>query len=160
MPWEEQSEHVEEKDLELYLKDQLNHDEISAIDTHLGRCEDCANKLAEQDTCLWYMAELNSPEGADIGERRQQPRLATDDPATLRVLNPFSAGTWDVRIVDVSEGGLRAHTPKFLAPGSLIKVKMRYSVACGNVRYCVAGDNGFYAGVRLHDYFRAKTANP
>jgi hypothetical protein len=26
-------------------------------------------------------------------------------------------------------------------------------VACGDVRYCIPADDGFYAGVRLHDYF-------
>jgi hypothetical protein len=75
------------------------------------------------------------------------------NPASLQVLNPFTAGAWQVRIVDVSEYGLRTHTPKSLAPGSLIKVRMQYSVACGDVRYCIPTDDGFYAGVRLHDYF-------
>jgi len=160
MSWEAQSEHVEERALELYLKDQLNYDEVSAIDAHLAGCQDCASKLAEQDACLWYLAELTADGSAGNGEKRRQPRLATDDPASLQILSPFSAGTWDVRIVDVSEGGLRAHTPKSLAPGSLIKVKMRYSVACGDVRYCIPADSGFYAGVRLHDYFGTEAETP
>jgi len=66
------------------------------------------------------------------------------------------ADAWEVGIVDVSISGLRAFTPKSLLPGSLIKVKMQYSVACGDVRYCIPADDGFYAGIRLHDYFVPK----
>ena len=151
----EQTEHVHESELELYLKDQLSKESTATIDAHLGSCQACSSKLAEQDKCLWYLAELNNDAARD-GERRRHPRLATNDPATLQVLNPFSDDVWDVRIVDVSISGLRAHSPKILLPGSLIKVKMQYSVACGDVRYCIPGDNGFYAGVRLHDYFVPK----
>ena len=158
MSYEEQPEHVDEKDLELYLKEQLSQELASAVDAHLAACGDCAQKLSEQDKCLWYLAELSADDVPRDGEKRRHPRLPADDPASLQVLEPFSAEKWDVRIVDVSLDGLRAHTARMLAPGSLIKVKMRYSVACGDVRYCVAADNGFYAGVRLHDYFRADSA--
>lgn len=151
----EQTAHVHESELELYLKDELSRESLAAIDTHLRSCQACSGKLAEQDKCLWYLAELSSNE--DSGrERRRHPRLATDDPASLQVLNPFSDDVWEVRIVDVSISGVRTFTPKGLLPGSLIKVKMQYSVACGDVRYCIPADNGFFAGIRLHDYFVPK----
>jgi hypothetical protein len=152
----QRSEHVDENDLELYLKDRLITESMAAIEAHLAACSACAGKLAEQDKCLWYLAELSSEDGSPDGEKRRHPRLATNDPASLQVLNPFSPGYWDVRIVDVSKYGLRTHTPKSLLPGSLIRVKMQYSVACGDVRYCIPADHGFYAGVRLHDYFVPK----
>ena len=144
---------IPDKDLELYLKDQLTQESVAAIESHLAGCEMCANRLSEQDKCLWYLAELSRDGDFADGERRRHPRLATDDTASLQMLNPFSPGMWEVRIVDVSKSGLRTHTPKSLPEGSLIRVKMRYSVACGDVRYCVPADDGFYAGVRLHDYF-------
>ena len=149
----EQSAHIDEKDLELYLKDQLTNESISAINAHLASCHVCVNKLAERDKCLWYLAELSAPQAAGTGEKRKYPRLATDQPAALQSLHPFSVESWDVRIVDVSEGGLRTHTPRQMMPGALIRVKMLFSVACGDVRYCIPTDSGFYAGVRLHDYF-------
>ena len=149
----EQSKHIEEKDLELYLKAQLSNESISVIDAHLGGCGDCVTKLAEQDKCLWYLAELSDGDRAGDSDKRRHPRVVTNEPATIQVINPFCIDIWDVRIVDVSKGGLRTYTPKSLMPGSLIKVRMQYSVACGDVRYCVPADNGFYAGVRLHDYF-------
>ena len=152
----EQTEHVLENELELYLKDQLSKESLATIDAHLGSCQACSSKLAERDKCLWYLAELSSGENTGDGERRRHPRMATDNPASVQILNPFSAGIWDVRIVDVSRSGLRAHSPKSLLPGSLVKVRMQYSVACGDVRYCIPAENGFYAGVRLHDYFVPK----
>ena len=151
----EQTEHVHEGELELYLKDKLSRESLETIDAHLRSCQACSGRLAEQDKCLWYLAELNSSENPD-GERRRHPRVATDGPAILQVLNPFSAHVWQVRIVDVSISGVRALTTKSLQPGSLIKVKMQYSVACGDVRYCIPAEDGFYAGIRLHDYFVPK----
>ena len=151
----EQTEHVHESELELYLKDQLSRESLATIDAHLGSCQACSGKLAEQDKCLWYLAELSSNENSG-GERRRHPRLATDNPASLQVLNPFSDDVWEVRIVDVSRSGLRALTSRSLLPGSLIKMKMQYSVACGDVRYCIPAEDGFYAGIRLHDYFVPK----
>ena len=153
MSFAKQSEHADEKDLELYLKHQLTTESISAIDAHLANCQACVNKLAERDKCLWYLAELSAAEAAADAEKRRYPRLATNEPASLQLLHPFSLDVWDARIVDVSEGGLRTHTPRQLMPGSLIRVKIQFSVACGDVRYCVPADSGFYAGVRLHDYF-------
>jgi hypothetical protein len=153
MSFAEQSEHADENNLELYLKHQLTNESISAIDAHLASCHVCVNKLAERDKCLWYLAELSAPQSAGSGEKRGYPRLATDQPASLQLLHPFSVDSWDVRIVDVSEGGLRTHTPRQLMPGSLIRLKMQFSVACGDVRYCIPAGSGFYAGVRLHDYF-------
>ncbi len=112
-----QSEHVDEQDLELYLRYQLSNQSISAIDAHLVSCQVCVNKLVEQDKCLWYLAELSSDEDAG-GDRRRYPRLMTNEGASLQVLNPFSVGTWDVRIVNVSRTGLRTYTPKPLIPDS------------------------------------------
>jgi len=153
----EQTEHVHESELELYLKDQLSKESLAVMDAHLKSCRACSGKLAEKDKCLWYLAELTNDEVNVDGERRRHPRVATNEPASLQILNPFSDDIWDVRILDVSKSGLRTHTSKNLLPGSLIKVRMRYCVACGDVRYCIPAENGFYAGVRLHDYFVPKT---
>ena len=147
-------EHIIDTDLEAYLKDLLVAESANLVDLHLAGCQQCVQRLAEQDQALWYMAELTSTDQRVLaGEKRGQQRHATDEPAFLRVLVPFSNDSLGVRIVNVSMGGLRVHTPKNILPGSLIKVTMKYSVSCGDVRYCEAGESGFYTGVRLHDYF-------
>jgi hypothetical protein len=153
MPAAKQSEHIQEHDLELYLKAELSNESISVVDAHLTDCGDCVKKLAEQDQCLWYLAELSDSEPAGDNEKRRSTRVATDEAAAIQMINPFCIDTWDVRIVDVSKGGLRTFTPRDVTPGTLVKIKMQYSVACGDIRYCVPAENGFYAGVRLHDYF-------
>ena len=66
----EQTEHVLAHELELYLKDQLNKESLAVIDAHLGSCQACASKLAEQDQCLWYLAELAADESVFDGEGR------------------------------------------------------------------------------------------
>ena len=86
----------------LYLKHHLADEAISAINTHLAGCQVCVDKLAEQDKCLWYLAELHAAEGAGNSEKRRYPRVAIDEPASLQSLHPFSLDTWDVRIVDVA----------------------------------------------------------
>jgi hypothetical protein len=160
-PPSEHAGHISEDDLALYLKDSLSPDLMSTIDSHLQGCEVCCDKLAEQDKCLWYLAELNVADDAPIkGEKRREPRQATDDPATLQVLAPFSNTVMDVRIVDVAAGGVKVRTPESLAPGSLVRLKMRYSVACGDVRYCLPSEQRFNAGVRLHDYYFGPLAKP
>ena len=87
MSFAEQSEHLNENNLELYLKHQLTNESISAINAHLATCHVCVNKLAERDKCLWYLAELSAPQGACTGEKRRYPRLATDQPASLQLLH-------------------------------------------------------------------------
>lgn len=148
-----QSRHVDEEDLDLYLKAQLPKDAVLVIDAHLGTCQVCVNKLVERDKCLWYLAELSVDMGSNSREKRRHPRLITDTPALLQVLNPFSVCIWDGRIVNVSEGGLRTYTREPLTPGSLIRVTNQFTTICGDVRYCVPTDDGFYTGVRRHDYF-------
>ena len=146
--------HIDESELESYLKSHLSDGEVAALETHMAQCEDCTGKLAELDKCLAYLSELGTEEGGSLpSERRAYPRIATDEPAVLQVLIPFSRDAWAARIVDVSRGGLRTHTPKPLQPGSLIRVKMQFSIACGDVRYCIPAESGYYAGIRLHDYF-------
>src|SRR5690349_10266570 len=110
----QQTEHVLESDLELYLKDQVNEESLAAMDAHLGSCQACSGKLAERDKCLWHLAELTAHESVFDGERRRHPRVVTNEPASLQVLNPFSVDIWDVRILDVSKSGLRTHTSKNL----------------------------------------------
>ena len=40
---------------------------------------------------------------------RQAPRYVTEDPASIRVVLPFSGLHAEVRILDVSKGGLKLH---------------------------------------------------
>ncbi len=150
--------HAESEEIALYLKGQLSRDALPALEHHLASCESCVQTLREQDRYLWCLAEISTNEFSPEGEQRQYPRLATDEPAVIQSLAPFATEAWDVRIVDVSKGGVRIQTPRPLAPDSLIRVSMKFSIACGDVRHCTPTPTGYQAGIRLHDYFLANTA--
>jgi hypothetical protein len=150
--------HPETEEFGLYLKGQLAREPLLALESHLAACESCVRAMVEQDRYLWCLAEVSGSELTFDGEKRRYPRVATDEAASVQVLAPFQIETWDVRIVDVSKGGVRILTPRPLQPESLIRVKMRFSVSCGDVRHCSAAPGGFHAGVRLHDYFLASSA--
>ena len=150
--------HPEPDEFALYLKGQLSRDVIPALEHHLASCEACVQALREQDRYLWCLAEISTNEFSLEGEKRRYPRLGTDEPAVIQSLEPFATDAWDVRIVDVSRGGVRIQSPRPLAVDSLIRVKMKFSVACGDVRHCSPVENGFQVGVRLHDYFLAASA--
>lgn len=154
-----QSGHIDEADLERYLKAQLTKESISLIDAHLNSCPMCVNKLVERDKCLWYLAELSVDAGSHSKEKRRHPRVITNDAALIQVLNPFSPRVFEGRIVNVSESGLRAYTREHLPSGSLIRVTNQFATICGDVRYCLPKDEGFYTGLRRHDYFSPLIAN-
>jgi hypothetical protein len=150
--------HLEPEELALYLKGQLSLDSLPSLESHLAACETCVQTMCEQDRYLWCLAEISGDELAPDGDRRHSLRVATDQAASVQSLSPFSIDAWDVRVVDVSKGGVRIFTPRPLAFESLVRIKMKFTVACGDVRYCSPGEGGHYAGIRLHDYFLASTA--
>lgn len=151
--------HLEPEALALYLKGQLERDSLPDLESHLATCEPCVQALREQDRYLWCLAEISTNEFSPEGEKRRYPRLTTDEPAVIQLLAPFVPDHWDVRIVDVSKGGVRILTPRPLIAESLIRVQMKFSIACGDVRHCSPAANGYHAGIRLHDYFLANTAH-
>ena len=150
--------HLQTEEFALYLKGQLSLDSLVAAESHLATCATCVQAMVEQDKYLWFLAEVSGNELDVEGDKRRYPRVATDEAASLQLLAPFSKENWDVRVVDVSKGGVRVFTPQPLTPDTLIRLKMKSSVACGDVRHCLATPEGFYAGVRLHDYFMASSA--
>jgi hypothetical protein len=150
--------HPEPEEFALYLKGQLSPDVIPALEQHLAACEACVQALCEQDRYLWCLAEISADELTLDGEKRRYPRITTDEPAVIQSLAPFATDVWDIRIIDVSKGGVRIHTPRPLEPESLIRVSMKFSIACGDVRHCTSTVDGYHAGIRLHDYFLANTA--
>ena len=115
--------------------------------------------MVEQDKYLWFLAEVSGDELSIDGEKRRYPRIATDEAATVQVLDSvFRRQPGTCASVDVSKGGVRIVTPAPARPDSLLRVKMKFSVACGDVRHCSPAEDGYYVGVRLHDYFLASSA--
>jgi hypothetical protein len=84
-------------------------------------------------------------------ERRHEPRISTDDPAVMQVLNPLLDGRLSIRVLDVSRNGLKLSSLMHLQRGTLVQVYIRNIVAMGEVRHCVKIGDEFHAGVRLDD---------
>jgi anti-sigma factor RsiW len=147
--------HVQDSELEQYVRGQLSPSQISTVEAHLSQCESCGGRLAQAVKFVEQLAALSRAQQqlSEAGERRSSPRIPSNDPARLHLFNPFSTARSDVRVLDVSKHGLKLHVPEFLAPGSMVQIHLATSIALGEVRYCLPAAAGFHVGVRLEDVF-------
>ena len=93
----------------------------------------------------------NHPPG---DERRIFPRFVTDDTATVKPLSPGSSVQSEMRVLNVSKGGLKLCVGQFLDPGTLVEIHLRDEITVAEVRYCVRTNQGFHVGVKLQETFR------
>jgi hypothetical protein len=82
-------------------------------------------------------------------ERRREPRIPTDAPAFVLVLNPVGYERRPARVLDISRNGLKITTGEFLPPGALIFVRFGGMHVVGSVRYCVGESPDFQMGVEI-----------
>ncbi len=75
----------------------------------------------------------------------------TDDAAWMKVVQPPGAKGAEVRVLDVSQGGLKLRVPANLPPGTIVQIDLEGSVMLAEVRYCVRAELGFHAGVQLQN---------
>jgi hypothetical protein len=117
---------------------------------HPERRQECAVKQAEAVAFVKRVALATTTSYAGL-ERRREPRIPTDDAASMQVLNPLLDGRFAIRVLDVSRNGLKLSTLTYLQRGTLVQVYIRNIVALGEVRHCVKIGDEFHAGVRLDD---------
>ena len=96
-------------------------------------------------------------------ERRRAPRIATDDPASMRVVDSWALGRSEIRVLDASTRGLKLRVPKSLDPGTLLQLHIpgvepaglppESLLAVAEVRYCVNAGRDFTVGVMFHEIF-------
>ncbi len=91
------------------------------------------------------------PEAPD--ERRRFPRFKSHDVAKLNLLSSSSQICLDVRVLNVSSGGLRVWADRPVDAGTLVEIQRGNEVALASVRYCVAAEQGFHAGLRFRGHF-------
>jgi len=146
--------HLQDDVLELYLQEELESDFVSKVESHLRACESCSARLVEAVSFLDEMAAFdNQPSTSDRHDRRRLVRIATDDPATIQQVRPFSADRLEVRVLNISREGLRILSSVSLPPGTLIKIRIRRAIAFGVVRYCIIKKDEFRLGVFLQDLY-------
>lgn len=139
--------HVRDEELELYALGRLSAGQASQVESHITECGECGGRLPRVFKFPERLAELSRVQSAD---KRREPRIATDDPASIQVINPVSAEQWDVRVINVSKSGMRVRTAKFLDLGCHVKIRLKEMIAFGIVCYCVKAEEEFHAGIKLH----------
>ncbi len=139
--------HLHAEDLELYARRGASEPKSSEVEAHLADCPLCRSKLAEAAEFSEALSHLRR----EVAEMRDTHRIPTDDPATLQVLSPLSPDHWEVRIRNVSKGGMGMRTPKAIDRGAQVKVQRGSMIAYGEVRYCVAVGEMFHAGILLRE---------
>jgi len=152
--------HVLDCELEMYILEKLPRSQQSAISFHLAACSACQSRLADSAKVFARLAALSSHSGPYVRERRRFIRFATDEPVSVRILNPVSFARDAARVLDTSRDGLKLRVSEFLAPGSTIQVRLANAIAFGEIRYCKPVGSGFHVGVQLQDTFPAPCAEP
>jgi hypothetical protein len=137
--------HIHAETLDIYARRGLSEPKDPEIDTHLADCPFCRSKLVAAVDFARALPRLQR----EATEMRQAHRNPTDYPAMLEILNSRSPDHWEVRIRDVSKGGMCVLTPKPINRGALVKVQRGAIIACGEVRYCIAVGEIFQAGILL-----------
>ncbi len=140
--------HIGAKDLELYLRGQLTEDQTSAVAHHVAGCPSCASLLEDTKAFVKRVRELGHPE-----ERRKYPRIPTNDPARLRVLQPVVLEPENIRILDTSREGMKLATQRPLETGALVQIRLNNLVIMAEVRHCTRQGDGYQAGVEIQDTF-------
>jgi hypothetical protein len=144
--------HACDEDLELYLLDRLHTDHKLTLESHLRGCSACAIKLTSAKLLVTQLAELGREQAVFDGkEKRTQPRRTTDTHGVLQRISPFFPDRVNVRILDVSGDGMRVGAPVSLEPGTTVKVRLKRTIAFGEVRYCRAVGSAYHAGVLLQN---------
>src|ERR1700722_10334930 len=112
--------HMQTEHLELYALGALSEDLSIAVESHLKSCVDCGVRFQESRATIgdWQ-------HGYSGREKRRHPRVATDDPAILTVIQQQPAMRVRIRILDASKQGLKLQVPGELVCGTVVQIHVR-----------------------------------
>lgn len=137
--------HSSAHELEEYIAGRLSPADSSAVQKHLDACEECQLLLAD----VAISAQWTGP------ERRSEPRIPVQFAGRLKLLDPVTSigPPHEIVVVEISRGGLKIRTPRFLVPKTLVQVRFNGKAVLGEVRYCDKTGNEYIAGLRLTQDF-------
>jgi anti-sigma factor RsiW len=140
--------HIHEDDLELYLLGRLETERTSSVESHLLECKICREHFSDSAGKRLALQSMQVAKSEKEYERSEL-RFDTEGEATLQELHPLSLDRQKVKIVNVSKHGLGILSPKAIVPGTIVQLRIKDTVELGNVRYCaVFADKGFQIGLR------------
>jgi putative zinc finger protein/PilZ domain-containing protein len=133
--------HTSTRDLEQYLEGHLPAEQSTVVRTHLEGCEQCQRRLTD----VALDTQWKGP------EHRGEPRVPVNFPARLKLLDPVTSvgPPHEVEVIEMSRGGLKIRTPRYLILKTLVQIRFNGKSALGEVRYCVKNDPGYDAGIKL-----------
>jgi hypothetical protein len=141
--------HVRDENLARYVLGRLSPTRSSAIETHVQKCRRCSDRLKRA-------VEGITP----VEERRRDVRSLTDVRAFKGAFPAGSSPASDIRVLDVSKGGLKLRSPERLEPGEIVQIHLKHTIALGEVRYCRRATDGFDVGVQFHNVFSTLDEDP
>jgi hypothetical protein len=132
--------HSSDFDLKRYVTGQLATEDAAVVQAHLEQCEECQLRLAD----IALQAQWKDT------EQRIEPRVPVNLVGRLKLLDPVTSvgPPHDVRVVEISRGGLKVRTPRFLIPKTLVQIVFDGKPVLGEVRYCVKVDSEYQAGIK------------
>jgi anti-sigma factor ChrR (cupin superfamily) len=136
--------HPQDGDLNLYALGRLTPRQASKLTSHLAGCEVCHHKLS-------HVKGLGQPPA--FRERRGAARTPANDRASMRVLTTQPSGRVNVRILEMSKGGLKLLAPGSLHVGTSVQIRLKHTIALGEVRHCRPAGVAFHVGVLIQDVF-------
>jgi hypothetical protein len=139
--------HVPAEDIDLYARERVSDARRAEVETHLANCTFCSTKVAAAVEFSRALAQLRR----EVADMRDGRRIPTDDPATLEVLGTSPVDHREVRIRDVSKGGMCIRTAKPVETGAQVKIQRGAMISIGEVRYCVPVGEMFHAGILIRE---------
>jgi hypothetical protein len=142
--------HADDNDLERYLRG--SGDNVDDLEAHIETCPSCRNRLAchaKFASSRAWLSPLRSIRGEK--DQRREPRIATDQTGSMRILSPLTTNRENVRILDVSKSGMKVRVPSPVAMGAIVQVRVKNTHVLGEVRYCIEADEGFDIGLLIQD---------
>src|SRR5947207_8052401 len=96
--------HIENHELDLFVRDHLDSERTSTIRSHVQTCYACEEKLLAG--LLARLADLNQKQpGGTSAEHRLEERFRSGERGFLQTLCPLSFEQSTVQIFDVSKSG-------------------------------------------------------
>lgn len=141
--------HIDSHDLDLYVREKLDAEHSSSIQSHAQSCTTCRNRLV--NGFIARLAEINQQQpGEVVNEKRAARRVQSGERGVMQTLCPLSLERAAVQIVDVSKDGFGVLVDSLLPTETIVQIQIGTTISVGTVRSCRAtSDNRFRAGIHV-----------
>jgi len=141
--------HIEAYNLDLYVREKLDAEDSSNIQSHVHICTSCRNLLV--NGFLARLSEMNQEQPQNtIYEKRSARRIQSGERGSMQTLCPLSLERPAVQIVDVSPDGFGVLVDSLLATETIVQIQVGSTISVGTVRSCRStGDGQFHAGIHV-----------